>query len=105
MLQALMAYLDAWKLVLPLADRESTLYEAHNEPQADHLRIGKTHSRLANYYYWPGYFYDTPCYVKACQECQAHKGVQQAPAGLMGKRNIEGQWPVVSAKALVKRRI
>ena len=35
-------------------------------------------------------------HVKVGQECQTHKSVQQAPAGQMGERNIEGPWSVVS---------
>ena len=43
--------LDAWKLVLPTAERERALFEAHDTPQAGHLGIEKTFERLASYYY------------------------------------------------------
>ena len=52
---------------------------------------------MANYYYWPGYYQDVCNYVAQCQKCQAHEGSQQAPAGLMTERNIEGPWVVVAA--------
>ena len=93
----LMPDLDAWKLVLPLADRDKALAEAHSTPQAGHLGVEKTYARLATYYYWPGYFYDTSCFVRACQQCEAHKSSQLPPAGLMHERNIEGPWVVVAA--------
>ena len=89
--------LDAWKLLLPAANRERALYEAHDEPQSGHLGVEKTYARLATYYYWPGCFYDTSCYVKACQECQRHKPDQRPPAGLMNERYVEGPWVVVAA--------
>ena len=56
----------------------------------------KTFARVAMYYYWPGYYRGVCSYVAQCQECQAHKGSQQAPAGLMTPRNIEGPWIVVA---------
>ena len=60
----------------------------------------KTFDRLASYYYWPGFYYDTACYVLtalACQDCQLHKVSLRAPAGLMGERYVEGPWSVVAA--------
>jgi hypothetical protein len=89
--------LEAWKLVLPSDKREQAIYEAHNTPQAGHLGVEKTFARLATYYYWPGYYYDVKCYVRACQECQAHKSSQLPPAGLMQERNIDGPWVVVAS--------
>ena len=61
------------------------------------MGVEKAFARVANYYYWPGYYRDVCSYVAQCQECQAHKGSQQAPAGLMTERNIEGPWVVVAA--------
>ena len=58
--------LDAWKLVLPTVERERALFEAHNTLQAGHLGIEKTFERLASYYYWPGFYYNTTCYVRTC---------------------------------------
>ena len=92
----LMEDLDAWKLLLPLANRENTLRESHYSPQAGHLGIEKSYARLATHYYWPGCYYDTCCFVRACQECQRHKNSQALPAGLMSDRNIEGPWVCVS---------
>ena len=89
--------MDAWKLVLPAGDRAKVLTEAHDTPQSGHLGIEKTFARVAMFYFWPGYYRDVCSYVAQCQECQAHKGSQQAPAGLMTERNIEGPWIVVAA--------
>ena len=89
--------MDAWKLVLPAGDRAKVLAEAHDTPQAGHMGVEKTFARVATHYYWPGYYRDACSYVAQCQECQAHKGSQQAPAGLMSERNIEGPWVVVAA--------
>ena len=57
----------------------------------------KTFPRVAKYYYWPGYYRDVCWYVAACQVCQAQKSSQQAPAGLMTERNLEGPWIVVAS--------
>ena len=89
--------MDAWKLVLPEADREKALAEYHNTPQLGHLGVDKTFARVATYYYWPGYYRDVRWYDAAYQVCQAHKSSQQAPAGLMTERNLEGPWIVVAS--------
>ena len=92
--------MDAWKLVLPVADREKALAECHNTPQSGHLGVDKTFARIATYYYWPGYYRDVCWYVAACQVCQAHKSSQQAPAGLMTEQNLDGPWIVVASNIM-----
>ena len=84
-------------MVPPAGDRAKVLAAAHDTPQAGHMGVEETFARVANYYYWLGYYRDICSYVAQCQEYQAHKGSQQAPAGLMMERNIEGPWVVVAA--------
>jgi len=43
MISAVVEDLDQWKLVLPQETRREALREAHDDPQADHLGIDKTH--------------------------------------------------------------
>lgn len=89
--------LDRWKLVLPLNLRGEALREAHNAPQSGHLGVDKTFQRLAVAYYWPKMFRDVAGYVKRCDVCQRTKVEQSSPAGLMGRRIVEGPWTVVAA--------
>ena len=88
--------LDSWKLVVPEKDRERVLFEAHDPPEAGHLGVEKTYQRLIQKYYWPGIFRDCGRYVQNCVECQLHKIPRQGKAGLMGVRNIDGPWSVVT---------
>ena len=60
----------------------------------------KTFARAATYYYWPGYYRDVCLYVATCQVCQAQKSSQQALAGLMTERNLEGPWVVVASDTM-----
>ena len=73
--------MDAWKLVLPEADRQKALAECHNTPQSGHLGVDKTFARVATYYYWPGYYRDVCWYVAACQVGQAHKSSNKLKQG------------------------
>uniref|UniRef100_A0ABD2WBS4 RNA-directed DNA polymerase n=1 Tax=Trichogramma kaykai TaxID=54128 RepID=A0ABD2WBS4_9HYME len=88
---------DDWKLALPNNERKRAIYEAHDVAQAGHLGIDKTYTRVATYYYWPGIYADVADYVKSCHTCQEQKSSNQARAGLMGQRHLEGPWSVVAA--------
>ena len=96
LLNPLITDLDSWKLELPSTERRKVITEAHNPPQSGHLGIEKTFARIAKYYYWPGFFYDTQKYVTECTECQLHKPSQLPPAGLMNERIVEEPWSCVS---------
>ena len=77
----IMSDLDVWEMILPAANREQALQEAHHALQSAHLGTEKIYARLATCYYWPGCFYDISCYVKACQGCQRHRSDQRPPVG------------------------
>ena len=89
--------LNEWKLVLPSELRGEALREAHDDPQAGHLGVEKTHHRLIVAYYWPNMFRDVASYVGECGTCQRTKVEQASPAGLMGRRVVEVPWTVVAA--------
>ena len=89
--------LDRWKLVLPHESRIEALRESHDAPQAGHLGVEKTYQRLAVSYFWPNMFRDVTKYIRACDICQRTKVEQASPAGLMGRRIVEGPWVVVAA--------
>ena len=94
------ADLDRWMLVIPETDRERVLFECHNPPHAGHLGAEETRFRVAQTYFWPSISKDVAKYVKQCLDCQLHKVSQQAPAGLMGKRDVEGPWLVVASDVM-----
>jgi hypothetical protein len=49
---------DRWKLVVPKDFREKIFKENHDLPTAGHLGITKTFLRIAQAYFWPGFFRD-----------------------------------------------
>ena len=74
--------------------------ECHNPPHAGHLGAEKTRFRVAQTYFWPSISKDVAKYAKQCLDCQLHKVSQQAPAGLMGKREVGGPWLVVASDVM-----
>ena len=88
---------DEWKYVVPEADRERVLREAHEDVQAAHLGIDKTYNRLLIQYFWPGMYVDTVKFVHPCTPCEDLKVTQQKPVGLLGERIVEKLWTVVAA--------
>ena len=87
---------DAWKLVLPVEQREEAMQECHAEPTAGHLGRAKTHARVTLYYYWPSLRKDVADFVRNCLICQQCKVQQTAPAGLMGSHRASRPWQVVA---------
>ena len=69
-------------------------------PSAGHLGVAKTFRRIAENFYWPGYYEHTARYVRECLICQACKVEQSGPTGLMGQRVIEQPWLIVAADPL-----
>lgn len=99
-LEQIVEDLDAWKVVVPESKRSKVLQECHDQVTSGHLGIEKSYSRLACDYYWPGMFRDVVKYIKGCRICQATKADQSGPKGLMGLRNIETPWSVVSGDTI-----
>ena len=83
--------LDACKLV------EAIINEVHNEPTAGHPGIEKSYKRAAQIYYWRGMYKTIAEYVRKCETCQRCKSDQRGKIGLMGTREIDAPWKVVSA--------
>jgi hypothetical protein len=82
---------NGWKEVVPRERRKALLSEHHDSATAGHVGIAKTHSRLANLYYWPKMRQDVSRHVSKCKICLWVKTPNQAPAGLMLTPKPPGQ--------------
>lgn len=87
---------DQWKECVPKDDRPEILARYHDHPTAGHMGIAKTIARTAAHYYWPGMFRDIARYVQKCQNCLAHKAVQQKPFGTLHATPISHPWQQVT---------
>ncbi|BES89445.1 multicellular organismal development [Nesidiocoris tenuis] len=87
---------EDWKLVVPLSSRSRILSECHDDPQAGHLGVSKTHWRIGRLYYWPGMYNDIVRYVTRCDVCQRVKPSNTKPRGMMFPRYLKAAWDVVS---------
>ncbi|CAB0040813.1 unnamed protein product [Trichogramma brassicae] len=87
---------EGWKLVVPPAQRERVMRDAHDITSAGHLGIEKTFDRVKREYYWRGMYHDVHEYVRSCDTCQRYKIDQTGPRGLMGRRVIERPWSVIA---------
>lgn len=74
---------NAWKQVIPEAEREGVISKYHGPPHACHLGVHKTYGRLKTYFYWPNMFGSVRAYVAKCEICRAYKYSQAPRAGLM----------------------
>ena len=88
---------EGWRLIVPAEYRDSVLSDAHCEATAGHLGVEKTYDKIAREYYWSGAWQDVHKFIKACQLCQQYKSSQTGPVGMMGRRNVEQPWAVVTA--------
>lgn len=77
-----------WVQVVPKEARNALLQECHDSPTSGHGGIFKTFGRLRLQGYWPQMRKSCINYVKKCQVCQEVKKSKQAPAGLMGCKNV-----------------
>lgn len=73
-----------WKLCVPRDSRARVLRECHDQQTAGHLGIRKKATRVAQRYYWPGYFRHVVTHVRHCSTCQAYK-VSQGQTAVCGK--------------------
>ncbi|KMQ82395.1 reverse ribonuclease integrase, partial [Lasius niger] len=85
-----------WKECVPREQRATVIRRYHDAPTAGHLGIAKTIARLAERFYWPGMFREIANYVRTCQNCQAHKVDQTAPAGALHATDIQRPWEHVT---------
>lgn len=63
--------------------RTQLLGEHHDSPLAGHLGMDKTYDCLTRNYYWPNLRSDVRNYIKTCSACQANKGRNSKPQGLL----------------------
>ncbi|XP_043867322.1 uncharacterized protein LOC122757821 [Drosophila mojavensis] len=70
-----------WKLCVPRDARARVLQECYDQPTAGHQGIRKTALRVAQRYYWSGYFRDVAIHVRCCPTCQQYKVSQRQAAG------------------------
>lgn len=87
---------DQWKQCVPIYQRRKLLQRMHDDPAAGHLGTAKTIARVAQLYYWPGMFRNIARYVRSCENCLAHKPLQQRPAGNLHTRPVTTPWQQVS---------
>lgn len=88
---------DNWKLVIPKAERQQKIREAHDPPLSGHCGIYKTFSRVASKFYWPKMRSDVATYVRNCYICAAFKPSQQPVDGLASHPKPSRPWEVVSS--------
>jgi len=87
---------EQWKRCIPKEARKEILRGYHDAPTNGHMGIAKTIARIAEKHYWPGMFRDIANYVRACENCQAHKASQQRPAGTLHSTYIGRPWEQVT---------
>ena len=61
------------QLVVPRKYREQIVMELHSGAMGGHLAVDKTHSRLKERFYWPGYWKDVQLCCQACTSCATRK--------------------------------
>lgn len=86
-----------WKSVFPVEVRAKVMEYAHCLPQSGHYGIDKTYHRIAQEFYWPGFFQDVVTFVKQCPVGQQYKPTQRGPIGVMRERTVEGLWSIITA--------
>ena len=58
---------------MPSKYREQIVKELHAGPMGGHLAVDKTHSRLKEQFYRPGYWKDVQLYGQTCTSCATQK--------------------------------
>lgn len=53
--------------------RQEILQQLHSGPVGGHLGTDKTHSKVKQRYYWPGYWKDVQVYCLNCKDCATRK--------------------------------
>jgi transposase InsO family protein len=71
------------RLCLPVNYRTEVLRRYHDETTAGHLGMTRCIHQLKKRFYWPKMDRFIQAYIRACQSCQARKGVADKPAGLL----------------------
>ena len=61
------------QLVVPAMFQQEILQQLHSGPVGGHLGTDKTHSKVKQRYYWPGYWKDVQVYCLNCKDCATRK--------------------------------
>ena len=61
------------QFVVPGQYRQRILQELHSGAMGGHLGTEKTHGRLKERFYWPGYWNDVWLFCEACTSCSTRK--------------------------------
>ena len=56
--------------LVPVSLQRDFLRQSHDTPQAGHLGVDKSASRLRQMGYWVGMLQDIDCYCQLCVKCQ-----------------------------------
>lgn len=64
------------------------LYQNHTAEQAAHSGVSKTFSKIAQHYFWPGYYKDIAKFVQSCKDCQTCKPRAGKNPGAMKPRQV-----------------
>ena len=71
------------RLCLPAKYRIEVLRRYHDELTSAHLGLNRCLHQIKKRFYWPRMARFVQNYIRACQSCQARKGVADKPAGLL----------------------
>jgi hypothetical protein len=98
-------YTKDGKIYVPGSEqiRTQIIREHHDTPLNGHLGEHKTLERVARQYFWPSMRRTVQQYIHQCQSCQANKGSNQLPIGLLQSIEIPGKrWETVSMDLITK---
>ena len=87
---------DAWKIYVPVLDRQTVLKEMHDSLRFAHLGIYKTYHKLSQVYVWSGMLGDVRKYVARCLTCQEFKRAHGKVPGTMTPRQEDGPWKTIA---------
>src|ERR1700759_2750484 len=71
--------------------RTQIIREHHDTPLNGHLGEHKTLERVMRQYFWPSMRRKVQPYIQQCHSCQANKGSNQLPIGLLQSIDIPGK--------------
>ena len=82
--------------------RTAIIYECHDRPYVGHVGTHKTTKLVERNFWWPNIQRDVRRYVQTCHSCQANKGTNQKPAGLLQPLPIPQEpWESVSMDFII----
>jgi hypothetical protein len=83
--------------------KNAVIYECHDRPHVGHVGTLKTQNLVERQFWWPTIQKDVRKYVQCCHSCQANKGSNQKPGGLLQPLPIPDEpWESVSMDFIVQ---